>query len=239
MNTLEKAVIIMLLILSTVYAQNKLSVGIALSWEKSFTPQAEQPVVANAKNYGGGGEMLAYIQYEPNDRFFLRTGLGIGESKQRTKVKGISFPDAIDTVSGLRYVLDMKTKTTTGWLTIPIDIGYRFPVKSDKWSLYSGLGASIQIAVTASAGTSITSFGGASMRNGFDKRFLFDFPEDEVLSGASFRLFTGVEKKMGKRLVFAFEPYLRYDPSRSMVDFLKGREAGVFDAGFALRLRRQ
>ncbi|MEZ4685847.1 MAG: hypothetical protein R3B47_07205 [Bacteroidia bacterium] len=239
MKVVEKAVIFLLLIISISCAQNKLSVGVALAYERSFTPQPEQIIGTSTRNYGGGGEMLAYLQYQPGPRFFFRTGLGIGQSKQKSRANGIVVPDAIDPRNGILYFLDIENNTATGWLVLPLDFGFRFPAKNGKWSFHAGAGASWQIIVTGSGGSSIKSYGGMNPRdNAFDPAFFPEFT-DLPFSRFSFRVFSGVEKKMGNRMLVAFEPYLRFSPDKEILDFTRPREVDMFDLGFALRLRRQ
>ena len=183
--------------------------------------------------------MLGYLQYDASPRLFFRTGLGIGESKQKSRANGIVVPDAIDPGNGIQYYLNIENKTATGWLVLPLDVGFRFPVKNGKWSFLAGAGASWQIIVTGSVGSSIKSYGGMNPRdNAIDPAFTPSYTE-LPFSRVSFRLFSGVEKKMGKRMVFAFEPYLRYSPEKEILDFTSPREVDMFDLGFALRLRRQ
>lgn len=236
MKALEKAVIFMLLILSMAYAQNKLSVGIALHREKSFTPEPTLSSGENTRNYGDGGAIHAYLQYEPTQRFFIRTGFGFGETIQKSSVNNLTFPNFLDPRTGLPNPLYIENDITTGFLEIPLDFGWRLPIKTGKFAFLAGAGASFHINTSNTQG--ITVVGASVPPEEIDPVLKFSTPEPRN-SDLSLRVFTGIEFQANKRMFFALEPYARYSPNRVSLDYFTGKETGMWDVGFTLRLRRK
>jgi hypothetical protein len=236
MKVLAKVGIVILLILSMGYAQNKLSVGLALHREKTFAPTPESfSQETDPRNYGDGGAIQAYLQYEPGQRLFFRSGFGFYETTQKSRRNNLVFPILIDPRNGAEGLF-VESKIATGSLVIPLDAGLRLPVGTGKTVFLAGAGASLHMTISETRSTS--AIGTSMSLEDIDPALQFDAPEANDVN-VSLRVFTGVEFQANERLFFALEPYARFSPQRVSLDFFTGEERAMWDVGFTLRLRRK
>jgi hypothetical protein len=210
------------------FGQSKFSVGVNANAQWSF-----MNVVQNGAMFATekGGTALGYafglqVQYDFSENWFLRSGAGYQVANHLYRIEGLQF--ATDIMDGTTSRIESHVALHA--VGIPLDLGYRFPLKGGAFSFL--LGASGLIAIHVDTGEENTIYYG----NGDIQRLASTTYEiDASLFSAG--LFTGMEMGFGSKLVLGVEPNIRYTPNTFTFHPLGSRAKTAFEAGLTLRIR--
>lgn len=210
------------------FGQNKFSVGVNANAQWSF-----MKVVQNAAMFATekGGTALGYafglqIQYDFSENWFLRSGAGYQVANHLYRMDGLQF--ATDIMDGTTSRIESHVALHA--IGIPLDLGYRFPVKGGAFSFLLGASGLIAINVYTDE-ENITYYGNGDI----DRSTRSTYDTDASLFSAG--LFTGVEMGLGDKLLLGLEPNIRYTPNTFTFRPLGSRAKTELEAGFTLRVR--
>lgn len=213
-------------------AQQRFSVGIAFASQLSRMKITQSNILGPKTSiYDKGGiapgfSIGAQVEYNLNGDCFVRSGLSYEKAVHRYLVKGLIFET--DLINGTEST--QVNNSSIYSIDIPLDFGYRINTSREGLNILIGVGG-------------IMHFITDTRSSGYIKQNVI---EDEPLlavnnqiSPASYSavFFGGVEYAISTRLMFGFEPFLKYTPNKFILDIYRSEAESAIQLGLTARLK--